>query len=109
LIDGKDPLRLPTKIRFKNEPAIDEGGVSKEYFKLIMEELFRPDFAMFKYNEDTKLYWFNGSTFEPNINFELVGILMGIAFYNNMFVDMPVVSTCYKILMDVEPDFNDMA
>jgi hypothetical protein len=64
---------------------------------------------MFKYNEDTKMYWFNGSTFEPNINFELVGILMGIAFYNNMFIDMPVVSTCYKILLDVEADYDDMA
>ena len=53
---------------------------------------------MFKYNEDTQLYWFNGSTFEPNINFELVGMLMGIAFYNNMFVDMPVVPACYKLL-----------
>lgn len=55
---------------------------------------------MFKYNEDTQLYWFNGSTFEPNINFELVGMLMGIAFYNNMFVDMPVVPACYKLLLE---------
>lgn len=55
------------------------------------------------------MYWFNGSTFEPNINFELVGMLMGIAFHNNMFIDMPVVSTCYKILLDKEPDYNDMA
>lgn len=55
------------------------------------------------------MYWFNGSTFEPNINFELVGMLMGIAFYNNMFIDMPVVSTCYKILLDVAPDYDDMA
>lgn len=74
-----------------------------------MKELFNPAFAMFKFNEDNQLYWFNGGTFEPNINFELVGTLMGIAFYNNLFIDMPVVSTCYKILLDTEPDFNDMA
>jgi hypothetical protein len=64
---------------------------------------------MFKFNEDTQLYWFNGSTFEPNINFELVGTLMGLAFYNNMFVDMPVVPACYKLLLDLEPDLSDMA
>jgi len=64
---------------------------------------------MFKYNEDTQLYWFNGQTYEPNLNFELVGNLMGIAFYNNMFVDMPVVPACYKILLNQEPDLNDMA
>lgn len=108
-IDGKEPLKLPLKIQFANEPGIDVGGVRKEYFSLIMRELFNPAFAMFKYNEDVQLYWFNGSTFEANINFELVGTLMGIAFYNNMFVDMPVVPACYKILLDVAIDLNDMA
>jgi len=63
---------------------------------------------MFKFNEATKLYWFNGQTFEPNLNFELVGILMGIAVYNNMFIDMPVVPTCYKLLLGMEPNLNDL-
>lgn len=74
-----------------------------------MRELFNPAFGMFKFNEDVQLYWFNGSTFEPNINFELVGTLMGLAMYNNMFVDMPVVPACYKILLDKEPDLHDLA
>lgn len=74
-----------------------------------MKELFNPAFAMFKWNEDVQLYWFNGSTFEANINFELVGTLMGIAFHNNMFIDMPVVPACYKLLLDKEPNLNDMA
>jgi len=74
-----------------------------------MRELFNPAYAMFKYNEDTKLYWFNGRTYEPNLNFELVGNLMGIAFYNNMFLDMPVAPACYKILLGIEPDINDLA
>lgn len=74
-----------------------------------MKELFNPAFAMFKYNEDVQMYWFNGGTFEANINFELVGTLMGLAFHNNMFVDMPVVPACYKLLLDFEVDINDMA
>jgi hypothetical protein len=98
-VAGLDPLKLPLKINFEKEPGIDVGGVRKEYFSLIMRELFNPAYAMFKYNEDTHLYWFNGSTFEPNLNFELVGNLMGLAFYNNMFIDMPVVPACYKILL----------
>lgn len=105
---GLDPLKKPLKITFEKEPGIDVGGVRKEYFSLIMRELFNPAYAMFKYNEDTQLYWFNGQTFEPNLNFELVGNLMGIAFYNNMFIDMPVVPACYKILLNLEPDLNDM-
>ncbi len=102
-------MKLPLRITFAKEPGIDVGGVRKEYFSLIMKEIFKLEFAMFKYNDDTQLYWFNGQTYEPNLNFELVGNLMGIAFYNNMFVDMPVVPACYKILLNQEPDLNDMA
>lgn len=65
-----------------------------------MKELFKPDYGMFKYNEDVQLYWFNGASFEPMINFELVGMLMGIAFYNNKFIDMPIAPACYKVLLD---------
>jgi E3 ubiquitin-protein ligase HECTD2 len=46
------------------------------------------------------LYWFNGQTFEPNINFELVGTLMGIAIYNNTFIDLPFPHACFKLLLD---------
>lgn len=94
---------------FKNEPAIDEGGVKKEYFFLILRELFDAKYGMFKYNEETRYYWFNGGTFEPNINFELVGTLMGIAMYNNMFVDIPIAPVCYKQILGFKSDLSDMA
>ncbi len=55
-----DPLKLPLKTEFENEPGIDMGGVMKEYFSLIMKELFNPQYGMFKFNEDVQLYWFNG-------------------------------------------------
>lgn len=64
---------------------------------------------MFKFNEDVQLYWFNGSTFEPNINFELIGNLMGIALYNNTFIDLPLVHATYKILLDEKPTLEDYA
>ena len=30
-------------MEFEGEQGIDEGGVSKEFFQLIVEELFNPD------------------------------------------------------------------
>lgn len=95
-----DKLKLPLKVEFEGEPGIDEGGVRKEYFQLIMQELFDQQYGMFKYNEDVQMFWFNGQTYEPNINFELVGTLMGIAIYNNLFLDFPIAPACYKILLD---------
>ena len=53
-------MKLPLRITFEKEPGIDVGGVRKEFFSLIMKELFNLEFAMFKFNEDTQLYWFNG-------------------------------------------------
>jgi len=41
-VNGFDKLKLPLKIEFENEPGIDMGGVMKEYFSLIMKELFNP-------------------------------------------------------------------
>ena len=55
---------------------------------------------MFTYNEDARLYYFNGLTFEPNIYFELIGNLMGIAVYNGTFIDLPFPRACYKLLID---------
>ena len=107
-VDGHDPLKMPISIRFKNEPGIDEGGVRKEYFSLVNKELLSPGYAMFRYNEDVQLYYFNGQTLEPNIYFELIGNLMGIAIYNNTFIDLPFPRACYKVLIDQEPDLDDL-
>lgn len=63
---------------------------------------------MFRYNEDVQLYYFNGQTLEPNIYFELIGNLMGIAVYNNTFIDLPFPRACYKVLIDQEPDLDDL-
>ena len=96
-------------IRFANEPGIDEGGVRKEYFSLIMKQIISEQYGMFRFKEDAQLYWINGMTFEMNINFELVGTLMGIAIYNNTFIDMPFPRAAYKMLLDQEPNLDDLA
>ena len=56
---------------------------------------------MFKYNDETHYFWFNGDTFETNIKFELVGILMGIAIYNSVILDLHLPTACYKKLLGI--------
>lgn len=63
---------------------------------------------MFNYNESQRLYWFNGHTIEPNVNFELIGILMGLAIYNNIILDMPFPMVAYKKLLFHQPTFDDL-
>lgn len=40
-------LRKPLRVKFIGEQGIDEGGVRKEFFHLLIEELFNPNYAMF--------------------------------------------------------------
>jgi hypothetical protein len=41
-------LKKPLKVVFYGEEGIDEGGVQKEFFQLIISDLFDPKFGMFK-------------------------------------------------------------
>ena len=95
-----DLKRKPLRVIFHNEPAIDEGGVKKEFFQLLFKELFNPEWGMFMYNPDIRLFYFNGKSFESPLNFELIGILLGLAPTNQVILDIPILSCCYKILLD---------
>eukprot|EP00486_Rosalina_sp_Unknown_P014967 CAMPEP_0201596018 /NCGR_PEP_ID=MMETSP0190_2-20130828/192835_1 /ASSEMBLY_ACC=CAM_ASM_000263 /TAXON_ID=37353 /ORGANISM="Rosalina sp." /LENGTH=299 /DNA_ID=CAMNT_0048056217 /DNA_START=976 /DNA_END=1872 /DNA_ORIENTATION=- len=50
-------LRKRLRIIFDGEQGIDQGGLTKEYFQLIMKELFDPNYGMFSYNKTTENYW----------------------------------------------------
>ena len=49
---------------------------------------------MFVYHEDSRLLWFNAHGFENEQEFELIGLMIGIAIYNSIIVDLrlPMVS-----------------
>ena len=42
-IDGHDPLKMPISIRFAGEPGVDEGGVRREYFTLMIKEVLKQE------------------------------------------------------------------
>ena len=42
------------------------------------------------------------------MNFELIGTLMALAPQNQVILDIPILSTCYKILLDQPLDIEDL-
>ena len=42
-MDNPQDLKKQLYVEFDGEQGIDEGGVSKEFFQLVVEELFNPD------------------------------------------------------------------
>jgi hypothetical protein len=89
--------------------GVDEGGVQKEFFQLLIRKLFDPAYTMFTYNEESRMLWFNGNTFESNVKFELIGMLMGIAIYNQNILDLHLPMACYKKLLDIQPTLKDLS
>ena len=95
----KDDLKKPLKVQFVGEEGIDEGGVQKEFFQLIMSQIFDVSYGMFEYDEDARVFWFNRSSLENEREFELIGVLLGVAIYNGVILDMRFPHVLYKKLM----------
>eukprot|EP00438_Fugacium_kawagutii_P016215 Skav233263 [mRNA] locus=scaffold4476:6494:16373:- [translate_table: standard] len=45
---GRDQLKKPLKVVFDGEEGVDEGGVQKEFFQLLVEQLYNEDYGMFE-------------------------------------------------------------
>lgn len=96
------------KVSFIGEQGVDAGGVTKEFFQLIIKQIFDPAYSMFNYNEETRTFWFNQDTFEPRIKFELVGFIIGLALYNTVILDIHFPRVVYKKLLGMEWTFDDL-
>jgi len=63
---------------------------------------------MFTYNEETRAYWFNPTSFENDAQFTLIGIVVGLALYNNIILDMRFPMVVYRKLMGQKGTFEDL-
>lgn len=61
------------KVKFYGEEAEDGGGVSKEFFMLVLREILDPKFGMFKEYEETRAIWFSEDSFEDEDMYLLIG------------------------------------
>ena len=75
----------------------------------MMKSLLDPSFGMFKYFEDTRLLWFSSDCLEQPSEYELVGVLTGIAIYNGVILDLCMPSALYKKLTGDSTTLQDLA
>ncbi|XP_062902900.1 probable E3 ubiquitin-protein ligase HERC3 isoform X1 [Mobula hypostoma] len=101
-------LKKPLKVVFLGEEAVDDGGVTKEFFLLLLKELLDPKYGMFTYYEQSRLLWFSEKTFVELNWFHLIGILCGLAIYNFTVVDLRFPLVLYKKLLNVPPSLEDL-
>ncbi|XP_043506226.1 ubiquitin-protein ligase E3A [Polistes fuscatus] len=107
-MENPSDLKKQLVVEFEGEQGVDEGGVSKEFFQLVVEEIFNPDYGMFTTQEDTQLTWFNPTSFESDAQFTLIGIVLGLAIYNNVILDVRFPMVVYRKLLGRKGGFADL-
>lgn len=101
-------LKKQLKVQFAGEEGVDAGGVQKEFFQLIVRQLFDPAYGMFTYSEDSRQFWFNQNSLESESEFELIGTIIGLAIYNSVILDLRFPSVVYKKLLGQKPTLKDL-
>lgn len=99
-------LKKHLKVEFIGEQGVDAGGVTKEFFQLIIAQIFDEKYGMFTYSDETRTFWFSRTSFE-NEMYELIGMILGLAIYNAVILDIRFPDVVYKKLMGLTPDLND--
>ncbi|PIA12711.1 hypothetical protein COEREDRAFT_83958 [Coemansia reversa NRRL 1564] len=96
---GFDHIRFPLKVRFVagGEDGYDLGGLQKELLTLLLPLLLSPDRGLFVFANDNTgaghtstadFLWPNAASPHTMRDFELVGALLGVAFANDLAMDL---------------------
>jgi len=105
-------LRRPLRVEFTGEEAVDEGGVMREFFRLLSRELFAPQAGLFFEVEDSRRLWFS-PVLSPGRQLEdywMVGVIVALAVYNNHpGLDAPLPSALFKKLKEQPTTHEDLA
>ncbi|KAJ6227328.1 e3 ubiquitin-protein ligase hectd2-related [Anaeramoeba flamelloides] len=107
----KSELHKKLKIVFEGEDGVDEGGVKKEFFQLIVNQLFDRKYGMFVQNEENKEtnYWFNKGYIGEISSYQLIGTLLGLAIYNSVILGVRFPMMVYKKLLNQPVFLEDLS
>ncbi|CAJ0961459.1 unnamed protein product, partial [Mesorhabditis belari] len=101
-----ETLQKPLRVEFAGEEGEDGGGIRKEYFMLLFQQILQPEYGMFNEDSESHLVWFSGNTSESH-EFKMVGTLTALAVYNNVLVDFPFPLALYKLLLKQKVGLDD--
>ncbi|XP_050562405.1 probable E3 ubiquitin-protein ligase HERC3 isoform X1 [Spodoptera frugiperda] len=102
-------LKKPLRVEFVGEEAEDAGGVKKEFFLLLLKEIFDPVYGMFKQSEETNMIWFSNNPFEDDVMYYLIGAIYGLAIYNSIIIYVPFPLVLYKKLLEEAVMLDDLS
>ncbi len=92
-------LAKQLKVEFIGEEGVDEGGLRKEFFQLCWDGLFNGDYGIFEELAHNRgLFWFRpGGDLDEC---RLLGILLGLAVYNGILIELRFPNFLLKRLLN---------
>lgn len=98
---GRKDLLKSMEVKFVNEPGVDAGGPRREWFFLLTRSLLCPERNLFLNVEESGFLWF---VFEPLSSRRhetdrllfLLGVVIGLAVFHNVILDLWFPSCFYK-------------
>ena len=95
------------------EQGVDAGGLKKEFFQLLVPQLFDPVVGMFSMTAHEEVF-FNAACDWYLDEYELAGLLVGLAVYNSVVLEVRLPVVAYKKLLahngdSFEPSLSDLA
>ena len=104
---SEENLLKKLMVVFKGEQGVDAGGVSREFFYLLCNAIFSPDYGMFEKVSGDK-YWFNSANLEAPLYFSLLGTVVALAFYNFVILPIRFPKVLYKKLRGKKLTLKDL-
>lgn len=111
LFAKKNSLLKPLKVKFidAGEVGVDQGGIQKEFFQIVIDKFLDPIYGLFTYNEETRISWIRGESTERLSSFEAFGNVQALALYNGAILRLNFPTTMYKkLLNNAKLDLNDL-
>lgn len=87
-------MRSIIQVIFDGEEAVDAGGVTKEFFLLLLKELMDPVYGMFTHYKESNLLWFSDKVSWPAS--WSVSILI-LIFLSQLFKFRCYISSKFKV------------
>ena len=92
-------LKKKLKISFVGEPGLDMGGLTKEWFQLLIRKIFDPDYGMFVYFPHSRCYWFSVSKQGNLREYNLIGDI----FSTNSIAEFESLHKCRSTYFKITP------
>jgi hypothetical protein len=111
-IDAEDMKKI-FRFEFIGEPALDAGGVAREFYTLVCEQLFNADVGLFMSSSTNQMCM----QINPNSDiandfhlryFHMAGRILGKAFMDDYITPVHLVRPLYKMLMAWPINMTDL-